>query len=103
MQKRLRWRLDQQKRPRQPANHTGDHQRNHDPARNFQFLAISSAAKRRADPQRKRIRRIRGDRRDTRKKQRGKRDKAPAAGDRVDRSSESSGKKQKNRGMQVQA
>ncbi len=94
LQKRLRRRLDQEKRPGESSDHARNHQRDHDASRKVQFLRVRSAACRRTHPQRQLVRGICRDRRHSCEQERGKGHETPPARDRIDRTPKSTGKEQ---------
>src|SRR6266576_2756233 len=96
-------RIDEKKRSCQTADYARNHERNHDAPRDVQFLRVSAAAGRRANPERQRVGRIRRHWWHSREQEGGKRNETPSPRDGVDASPEGPGKEQEYRVVKVQA
>src|SRR3989442_7648891 len=102
-EKSLGRRMDEKKRSCQTADYTRNHKRDHDAPRDVQFLRVSAAARRRANPERQRVGRIRRHWRHSRKQKGRKGNETPAPCDGIDPSPEDPGKEKEYRVVKVQA
>src|SRR5215472_1695095 len=95
--------MNEENGPREPADQTGNPQRNQNAPRDIQLLGIGAAARRCSYPQRERVGGIRGNRGNAGKQKGRKSNKAPAPGHGIHAASEGAGNKQKDRTLRVQA